>query len=267
VEAVMRSPFPGMDPYLEDPGGWPGVHGGLIARLRADLNHRLGPSFVADAGTSVYIVAADEQRWVFPDIYVVETQREGQAGRGARVAAPVQVLLNVPETVSQPYVLIRDRETRRVVTVIEVLSPINKAPSATRARQDFLTKRDETMASATNWVEIDLLRAGERPVEARGMGAYYVLVKRSGEPKAGIWPIGLREELPHIGIPLRADADDVAVELQPLLDQVYGEGRYADLIDYRRSLPPPALRRDDARWVAERVERWQATLPGDGTNT
>jgi hypothetical protein len=106
------------------------------------------------------------------------------------------------------------------VTVIEVLSPINKAPPATRARQDFLTERHDTMASATNWVEIDLLRAGELPAEARGMGTYCVLVKRVGEPSVGIWPIGLREQLPTIGIPLRDDVDDVEVALQPLLDQV-----------------------------------------------
>ena len=77
----MRSPS-GMDPYLEDPGGWTGVHDGLIARLRTELNRQLGPGFVADAGTSVYVVAADEQRWFFPDIYVIETQREEQARRG-----------------------------------------------------------------------------------------------------------------------------------------------------------------------------------------
>jgi Protein of unknown function (DUF4058) len=78
----MRSPFTGMDPYLEDPGGWPGVHDGLITRLRTELNRQLRPAFVADAGTSVYIVAADEQRWVFPDIYIVETRRAEQVARG-----------------------------------------------------------------------------------------------------------------------------------------------------------------------------------------
>jgi hypothetical protein len=133
LEAVMRSFFPGMDPYLEDPGGWTGVHDGLVTRLRTELNHRLGPGFVADACTSVYVVSADEQRWVFPDIFVIETRRAEQAQQGARVVAPVQVLLNVPETVNQPHILIRDRETRRVMTVIEVLSPINKAPPTTRA--------------------------------------------------------------------------------------------------------------------------------------
>jgi len=259
LEALMRSFFPGMDPYLEDPGGWTGVHDGLIARLRATLNRQLGPAFAADAGTSVYVVAADEQRWVFPDVYIIETQREEQARHGSRIAAPVQVLLNVPETVSQPHILIRDRETRRVVTVIEVLSPINKAPPTTRVRQDFLTKRLDMMASATNWVEIDLLRAGERPPEARGMGAYYVLVKRAGEPKVGIWPITSRQQLPRIGIPLRADVADVELALQPVLDQVYDEGRYADLIDYTHAPPPPALPADDAQWVAEQVERWLAS--------
>src|SRR5471030_1912979 len=100
---MMQSSFPGMDPYLEDPGGWTGVHDGLIARLRTELNRRLGPAFVADAGTSVYVVAADEQRWIFPDIYVIETQGEKQTRGGVHLAAPVQVLLNVPDTVRQPH--------------------------------------------------------------------------------------------------------------------------------------------------------------------
>lgn len=263
----MSSFFPGMDPYLEDPGGWTGVHDGLIARLRTELNRQLGSAFVADAGTSVYIVTADEQRWVFPDIYVIETQREEHAHRGARIAAPVQVLLNVPATVSQPHILIRDRHTRRVMTVIEILSPINKAPPTTHARQDFMTKRHDTMASATNWVEIDLLRAGERPPEARGAGTYYVLTRRAAEPKVEIWPISLREPLPRIGVPVRTDVDDVGVALQPLLDQVYDDGRYTDLIDYTHPPPPPALPADEAQWVAEQVERWLATHAGGGASS
>jgi len=90
LEALMRSFFPGMDPYLEDPGGWTGVHDGLIARLRATLNRQLGPAFAADAGTSVYVVAADEQRWALPDVYTIKQQREEQARHRSRVAAPVQ---------------------------------------------------------------------------------------------------------------------------------------------------------------------------------
>jgi hypothetical protein len=31
----MPSPFPGMDPYLEDPGGWCDFHGEFVYALRA----------------------------------------------------------------------------------------------------------------------------------------------------------------------------------------------------------------------------------------
>jgi len=58
----MRSPFPGMDPHLENPGRWAGVHDGLITGIRADLNRKLGPGYVADIGTSVYIIGPAERR-------------------------------------------------------------------------------------------------------------------------------------------------------------------------------------------------------------
>ena len=262
----MRSPFPGMDPYLEDPAGWTGVHDGLISALRATLNRLLGPAFVADAGTTVWVVAAGEQRWAFPDVYVVETQRTARGSVGGRIAAPLQVLLDLPATVSQPHILIRDRASRRVVTMVEVLSPINKAPVTTQARQDFLRKRDATMGSGTNWVEIDLLRAGERPPEARiaTTSPSYVLARRAGEARAGIWPIDLPGRLPSVGIPLRADVADIDLDLQPVLDQVYADGRYADLIDYTATVPPPPLAAEEEQWVAEQVRAWFAARSGNG---
>ena len=44
----MTSPFPGMDPYLERPDRWSGVHAGLIAVLRevADA-HSATPAQIA----------------------------------------------------------------------------------------------------------------------------------------------------------------------------------------------------------------------------
>ena len=43
----MPSPFPGMDPYLECPSLWPGLHVALINHLQADLNPRLLPVYFA----------------------------------------------------------------------------------------------------------------------------------------------------------------------------------------------------------------------------
>ncbi|GAC1401605.1 MAG: hypothetical protein NVSMB65_19040 [Chloroflexota bacterium] len=188
----MHSPFPGMDPYLEEPGGWGGVHDALIALLREQLNRRLGPRYIADGDTRVYIVSPDDQRWVFPDIYVIETPTPmaQSVGRGA-IAAPVRVSLTTPATVSQPYILIRDRASRQVVTIIALLSPINKAPTSPSGvvampRGEFLQKRRETLASTTHWLEIDLVRAGERPPEVRGASDYYALLKRAGVQEAEV---------------------------------------------------------------------------------
>lgn len=256
----MRSPFPGMDPYLENPGRWAGVHGLLISAIRVELNRRLGRRFVADADATVYIVTPEDRRWVYPDVFVVETHQAVGAGAGARIKAPVQVLMDGPETFSQPHVVIRDSANLDVVTFLEILSPINKAPAGSQARSDFLRKRAEIMASRTHWVEIDLLRAGERPAEVRGAGDFYALVKRPGSKIADVWPAGLRDRLPTIGVPLRDDVDDVPLDLQAMLDQVWTDGRYADLIDYAGSPPPPALNAADAHWAAEQVRHWQAEL-------
>ena len=46
----MAGPFPGMDPYLEHPGLWPGVHPAFITHLRPVLNAALLPRYVAEMG-------------------------------------------------------------------------------------------------------------------------------------------------------------------------------------------------------------------------
>jgi hypothetical protein len=266
----MRSPFPGMDPYLEDPGGWGGAHDALIALLREQLNRRLGAGYIADGDTRVYIVSPDEQRWIFPDVYVIETPTPAarQSGRGA-IAAPLRVSLAEPATVRQPYILIRDRASRRVVTIIELLSPINKTPTPLSgmmpaARAEFLQKRRETMASTTHWLEIDLLRAGERPPEVRGATDYYALLKRAGAQEAEVWPMSLRDPLPTIAVALPPGHDDVPLDLQAAIEALFERYRYAELIDYSGAPPAPAFPLDDVQWVAGQVQRWRATRNGNG---
>ncbi len=215
----MPSPFPGMDPYLEEPGGWAGVHDALIAIMREALNRDLGRDFIADGGTRVYVVT--------------------------------------PEEIYQPHILIRDRASRRVVTVIELLSPVNKAPE-TAARAEFLRQRHEIMSSEAHWLEIDLLRAGERPPEVRGAGSYYALLKRGGAHDLFAWPCGVRDPLPTIAVPLVPPFDDVALDLQLALDELFARYRYAELLDYSVPPPPPPFELADAHWVAEQVRRWQA---------
>jgi hypothetical protein len=51
----MPSPCPGVDPYLEHPGLFSGVHRGVIAVARATWHTLLPQHDVADIGERVYI--------------------------------------------------------------------------------------------------------------------------------------------------------------------------------------------------------------------
>jgi hypothetical protein len=144
------------------------------------------------------------------------------------------------------------------VTVIEVLSPSNKKSGS--SRDQYLAKRQELIDSRANLVEIDLLRGGNSmPLDNRPdrAFAYSVLVSRVDDrPKAGFWPIGLRDPLPIIPIPLRAPSGDAQLDLQELLDHVYDVSGYEDYI-YSGFPDPPLLAKDQA-WADSLIPRLRA---------
>src|SRR5437016_2274445 len=92
----MPGPFPGMDPYLEEPALWPGVHQGLITGIRAALNATLPPGYVADMGERVYVVQPG--RSLYPDVAVLKSMRPPrgrvapQAGVGI-ADSPIEVIV------------------------------------------------------------------------------------------------------------------------------------------------------------------------------
>lgn len=251
----MPSPFPGMDPYLEQPGIWIGFHGQALSAIVAQLVPQVTPS---------YVVQLEEQRF----IHEHPANQRRQVDRGpvafgngpwpdaaARATcgvmkAPVQVRLPVVDVQRQRYIEIRDRRNRCLVTVIEFLSPSNKRSGPDR--EQYLTKRGEILASRANLVEIDLLRCEPAlPTESpRPECTYSVLVSRSERrPSADFWSIGLRERLPIIPVPLRPGEPAATLDLQAVLDKVYDEGGFSCLID--NSLPDPPLGDKDLSWAQE----------------
>ncbi len=50
----MSMIFPGMDPYLEDPAFWPGVHNRVIVYLADHLQPKLGSRYIATIEERVY---------------------------------------------------------------------------------------------------------------------------------------------------------------------------------------------------------------------
>jgi hypothetical protein len=283
----MPSPFPGMDPYLEDPDLWPDVHATLISELQAELNRLLRPNYVARVEQRVFVSDGDDADLIIPDVRVVAGPRPTAARRLNRGTAtmaatgpaaatatiePVDVTTDPddPEMIEVRHRFLRvvDARDRSVVTVIEVLSPSNKVRGSA-GRRSFLDKRAEITSSLANWVGIDLLRAGARMAVRERLPAhdYRVDVSRAGghdgdrrQEKA--WPIPLAFPLPTIPIPLRSGTD-VAVDLQAVLGRAYERGAYDVDTDYDAD-PIPPLTGDTADWARARVAAWRAGAASTG---
>jgi hypothetical protein len=247
-----------MDPYLEQ--YWGDVHVRLINNACSAIQRQLPSGLVARMGERVCVEPEEGQgRNIIPDVRLVErwpsSEPKLSTDNGIAVAEPLIVHLVESEPMRQGYIEIIDIKTgRKVVTVIEVLSPSNKVPGP--GRDLYVKKQEELKDGKVSLVEIDLLRAGRRVLSAPfdripegHRTPYAACVRRGWKPsQVEFYRIPLRERLPAIRIPLRQTDTDIALDLQALIDQAYDDGRYGDDIDYREDADPP-LSEDDARWA------------------
>ncbi|MGC8639695.1 MAG: DUF4058 family protein [Isosphaeraceae bacterium] len=254
----MRSPSPGMDPYLEQ--CWGDIYHRMITYSCDTIQNLLPGDLLARVDERVFVEPAEGRlRNIVPDVRVVERGRQRpqgpRAANGIAVAEPLVVHLQPDDPIRQGFIEIIDLKSgRRVVTVIEVLSPSNKKPGP--GRELYERKQEELREGQVSLVEIDLLRSGNRvltlPFDRIPEGhhsPYAVCVRRGWLPfQIEYYRLPLRERLPAIGIPLRQDDDDVPLDLQAVLDRCYEAGRYGDDIDYREQ-PDPPLELDDADWA------------------
>jgi hypothetical protein len=265
----MKSPFPGMDPYLER--HWGDVHQRLVTYTCDWLQTRLPGDLRARMQERVYIEIPDARRGeYYPDVRVIERPRRSPSSGSTTAVAepenataidadelvpadPIWIHLDI-EPVTESYVEIVDvKSGHRVVTAIEVVSPTNKRPG--EGQRLYLKKRDDLKLAGVNTVEIDLLRGGDRVlmvppalVPPSHRAAYQVCIWRAAKPDVfAVYPVRLRERLPVISIPLRPADREVPLALQAVLDQCYRNGGYDD-IDYRGE-PDPPLPADDASWT------------------
>jgi Protein of unknown function (DUF4058) len=252
----MPSPFPGMNPYLEQVDVWHDFHERLLPHLAEVIGSQLAAHYIVKIDEHVYIhEPSAEQRGLIGRGDVLVSSRRTGAQRGpatatAEESAPAQVLLPAVDVEGQSFLEIRDCRDRRLVTVIELLSPTNKA--AGPDREQYLGKRGQLLSSSAHFVEIDLLRGGPRMPfgTPEPSCAYYVLVSRmEGRPNAGIWPIGLRDSLPVVRIPVRAPDADAQLDLQSALHHVYDAARYENYI--YEGTPEPELSEEDALWARQ----------------
>ncbi len=273
----MPSPFPGMDPYLEDPAVWPDFHHRWATILSEELNSQLPAPFYArmEMRPELGIVEepAERARSIVPDVLVLRQPHRTPAPAAGgilvmdaprRQVAPAVEFGALPdELVRHHFVEIRDSQRgHKLITLIEILSPSNKRSGPDR--DSYSAEQREVLDSDANLVEIDLLRAGRRVLPSPELAAaitrldpppdYLVLVSRAwlrGGPFLGYsaYPIRLREMLPCVSIPLTRELVEVALDLQFAFQRTYDGGPYRrGAVDYSQSAQSLASV-EDAAWA------------------
>jgi hypothetical protein len=264
----MASPFPGMDPYLEDPNFWPDFHQRYINFLSEAIADGLPEYYEAAIGERIRLekrlIRQREIRYADAVIRrsTARLPRAMEAKAGIATLEPVSIPLLTFEEVREVFLQIRQTPGRKIVTVIEVLSPANKVGAG---RDDYLAKRDSLLRQPIHLVELDLLVGGRRlpaltPLPA---GDYYAIVARSERrPKNGAWgnviadvyAWTVKQRLPLIPIPLLAPDLDIHVNLQQVFATAYDRGRFARRLDYARA-PKARLGKTSLAWAAKLGKR------------
>ncbi len=268
----MPSPFPGMDPYLEDPAFWPGFHARLIVAISAHLNRVLPKGLYVDIEEHLWLRDEDEddeyqQLLGRADATINESRRSGSPSAkhrpGLALKAPsadVTVTRSAPRKMR--YLKVVDSAKDRVITAIELLSPANKNRS--QHYDAYVAKRQEFLAGKTSLVEIDLLRGGVRPpmfTDTPPVDDYYLFVCAADRfPRASIWAFGVRDRIPNLEVPLRSREPSAVLDLNGMVHATYDESRYVDRIAYWKQ-PKPPFRGGAKEWVDRRLTRLRKEHP------
>ena len=251
----MPNPFPGMNPYLESPDFWRAVHNRLIVAIADLLTPQLLPKYLVDIEQRIYQISGEDALLIgIPDVTIQRSLTpKAETNSNVAIAAPpaqsLKVRIPFMVEVKESYLQVIETETKKVVTVIEVLSPTNKRPG--KGREMYEEKREKVFGSRTNMVEIDLLRSYQPlPVFGNEIEANYrILVSRANQkPFGDLYLFNLPDMIPQFPLPLRAGDVEPIVDLQALVNGVYDRAAYDFRIDYTAT-PVPPLSEADATWA------------------
>lgn len=225
----MPSPFPGMNPYIEQPSVWPTFHHHLTAALYQALLPGLVDRYRARIGIRNY-----------------------------QTEVPLFTSI-IREDHAEEYIEIRSRGNGKLVTLVDVVNPTNK--QTTPGRTAYLEQRRRALSERSAVVEIDLLKQGQ-PIlqfDRSGLPAhdYAVTVTRGSSPERyEVYVAPLQKRLPKFNLPLATDDHELVVDLQVAATRAFDQGQIASLLDYSQPLPVSAEFSDTIRkWIQEQLEQ------------
>lgn len=219
----MASPFPGMNPYLEEGTVWPVFQHHLVMCLYQILLPGLVDRYRARVGQRNYVT----EMALFTSVIREDHQEE--------------------------FIEIRQRTDGKLITLLDVVSPTNKTTGT--GRKAYLAKREEARDQGANLVEIDLVLQGEPTLEYSREGLpdwdYAVTVTRARQPESHeIYSSTLQKRLPRFRLPLAADDRDTVLDLHASFSRCFEQGGFRNKIEYARD-PSVPLTEENRRWLAE----------------
>src|SRR5438270_574494 len=217
----MPSPFPGMDPFLEQEKVWPGFQHQFVGSLFQILLPNLVDRYRARVGQRVY----HTEMPLFTSV--------------------------IREEHCEEFIEVRNRSDGRLVTVVDMVSPANKTNS--QGRHAYLEKRREARMQNASLVEVDLVMQGQPMLDYSRDGLpewdYAVTVTRCTQPERyEIYTATLQKKLPRFRLPLAADDRDAVLDLQTVFTRCYDQGGFGPRIDYGRD-PVTTLGDEDRKWL------------------
>lgn len=250
----MKSPFPGMDPYLESPAWWSDFHSRFVNAWCEAVADALPAAYEASLGDRVYLVDhdPDARKLGYPDVAVThgETTFPWQSTGSALAATlePITIPLTILEGPRESYIEILHQPERSLVAVLELLSPANKEQPG---RTEYLAKRRALLFQDVHVVELDLLVEGRRPPLEKPLPPadyYYFLSRAEARPDCQVYRWTVRQPLPTLPVPLRAPDADLHINLAAVFQTAYERGRFRRRINYQGP-SPRFLSPDDRQWA------------------
>ncbi len=273
----MKSPFPGMDPYIEHCRLWKDFHAHLIEKIYDVVSVALPRKYLARVGERSYISLVEEQekkgRHLKPDVSVTgprERKRNRQsetqtATGGAAEQDSVALRAFIEEDFEERFIDIYEREPERRWSRASRSFHHRTRSRGSPGRKKYLRTRQALLLGRANLVEIDLLRGGARMpmLDPLPDSPYYLLVAREKTaPVCRVWRGFVDRPLPPISIPLCPPDHDIPLELQPFVEAIYERSRYGDDIDYAQPVVPP-LTPEQTAWLQQQFQntRTAGTAP------
>ncbi len=100
----MPTPFPGMDPYLEHPALWADLHNRFIAALADAMTPLVVPRYYVGLERRAYRLKPDDLALI----------------------GVLEVDVPMAEELGETFLEVREIAAGRLVTILELLSPVNK---------------------------------------------------------------------------------------------------------------------------------------------